>query len=210
MCGFRCSFHLLLTSFFAFCWLLIARYLLRDEQPLHIHVPKVDLTSIAVDNRKSRFHVLQGNANLACPFVGSACRDSADDAVALGVHHTIDDLIERSITTVREDEIIALFSGVGCKLHALPAVGFQGNIGTPPCRRQHSINVGNFCQVFSISEIYHQTYFSTLHEATPYAYFSITSTGTHCFFLSADKYPTQQISVTVIFLICCLFCSLHV
>src|SRR5205807_7299477 len=128
-----------------------------------------DFARIAVDKRESRFRMFQWNANLTCPFVGGACRDNADNTLAPGIPNAIDYLVERSIPAVGDDEIITLPGCLGSKLHTLPTVGFQSNISMPPCCRQHSINISNFCQVFSISEVNHHACFFTLHEATPYA-----------------------------------------
>src|SRR6266487_1016389 len=169
MFDFRCSFFLLLSSFLARCCPFIARYCTWKYQSMHLHMSEVDFAHIAVDERESRIHMFQWNANLTCPFVGSTCRDSTDNTLAPGIHNAIDYLVERSIPAVGDDEIITLSGSLGSKLHTLPPIGFQSNISVPPCCRQRSINISNFCQVFSISEIDHQACFLTLHEATPYA-----------------------------------------
>ena len=108
----------------------------RKREPLHLDMPDINLASFAINKGQSGLHRVMGHANFSRPDISSTTRNDANDTLTPpGIHHAIEDLIQRPIATVAYDQVVVCFSCPGCQFHTVPAVLLNGNVGTPTsCR----------------------------------------------------------------------------
>src|SRR5437868_13499822 len=133
-CG--CCFYLLLTSLLACRLLLIfvAHCCVGKRQALYLGMSNINLANLAADHRESCLNGICRYTYLTCPDIGCAAWNEADDAVLpLSVHHSVDDLVQRSITTICNHHVITFLSSFSCQFHAMPAILFYADSSVPTC-----------------------------------------------------------------------------
>src|SRR5438067_11317457 len=118
MLGVSCCLHLLFMFLFTFLLSLLRLIILRctrNGEPVHRDTSDINLASFAVAKGKSSMHRVVWYTNFSRPDIGSSARNDANKARMLpGTHHSIEHLIQRSITSITYNQVIVCFCCPGC------------------------------------------------------------------------------------------------
>src|SRR2546421_4570155 len=110
----------------------------RDGQALDLEEAEVNGTRHATDKRKGSLDRVTRDGDLACPFIEGSPRKIADDALAPGIQHSIDDGVEGSISPVADHQVMTVFGGLLGQWKCFPAIFFQADVSFPACSGQDS------------------------------------------------------------------------
>ena len=115
----------LFLAFLAVCWLcgrLISLHPMGKDKLLYFDMSKVNIANIAINQRQGCLYMIARHSNFTGPFVGRPTGNNANDTLSVGMHHTIDNLVQRTIAAIRYNQVITLFRSFGRQFHTLAAI----------------------------------------------------------------------------------------
>ena len=116
--GFSCLSslpHLLrLLCLFVFLalGLFTAHGMSRDSQARDLEEAEVNFASNAIDKGKGCLYRVARYVCLTCPFIEGSPRNIAYDSLAPRVQHSIDDGVDRAITTIANHHVMTISGGL--------------------------------------------------------------------------------------------------
>src|SRR5712691_4140138 len=132
-------------------------------------MPNINLANVAVDECEGRPHGIERHTNITRPFIDSTTRNGSDNAMlSLRIHHPVDNLVQRTITTIGYDQVSIRFRSPGRQGHTMSTILFDTNVRVPASRRQDGNNISEPCYVLTRPGVNYQRGFLALHRDTPY------------------------------------------